>query len=59
MKTEVKDNQIIITLPLQQSQLSKSGKTYIVAGTGGFTKTTATIDGKPVSISVNAIIPTR
>lgn len=57
MKTEVKDSKLIITLDLTKAQLSKSGKTYIVAGTGGFTKTDAQIDGKPVSISVNAIIP--
>jgi len=35
---------------------SSSGKTVIVAGTGGFSPTAIIIDGKPVSISVNATI---
>ena len=50
-------NEIVIRLPLQSPRLSTSGKTNIVAGTGGFSRTDATIDGKPVSISVNVTIP--
>lgn len=46
---------IIITLPISK-RASKTGKSTIVAGTGGFAATTATIDGKPVKVSVNAII---
>lgn len=56
MKAEIKGNELILTLPLQSPTLSKSGKTLIVAGTGGFVATTAAVDGKPVRVSVNAIV---
>lgn len=56
MSAEVKGKTLVLTIPLQKPTLSKSGKSQIVASTGGFTATTATIEGKPVRISVNAII---
>jgi hypothetical protein len=56
MKVEVKDNSIVITLPLQGAALSKSGKTYTVATTNGFKESTAEVEGKKVSVSVNAFI---
>ncbi len=36
--------------------LSSSGKTLIVASTGGNVVTTATIDGKPVVVGLNAYV---
>ena len=57
MTTEIKGNQIIITLDLIEPTISKSGKTLAVASTHGFAKTKAIVAGKPVSISVNAFIP--
>ncbi len=51
-----KTKELVIRIPTHNPELSKSGKSYIVAGTGGFTKTEATINGKAVSVSVNAII---
>ena len=57
MTAEIKNNQLVITLPLlPQPTPSSSGKSLMVAGTGGFTQTTATVNGKPVNVSVNAII---
>jgi len=56
MNAQIKDNKLVITLDLQKPAPSKSGKTLVVAGTGGFVPTTAQVDGKPVKISVNAII---
>ena len=53
---EIKDNNLVITIPLQKPELSSTGKTYIVASTRGFAHTTAVVDGKPVSVSVNAYI---
>lgn len=58
MKVETKNNQLIITLDLNKTpQKSQSGKTFIVATTGGFAKTTVDYNGKPISVSVNATIP--
>jgi hypothetical protein len=36
---------------------SQSGKTLVVASTRGNLKTTAMIDGKPVTVGLNAYIP--
>ena len=59
MKTEIINNKIIITLDIQTPEISKSGKTLTVATTQGFKKTELKIDGKNVSVSVNAYIPIR
>jgi hypothetical protein len=56
MKATVNGKTLTIEIPLQKPTPSKSGKSQIVASTGGFTATTATVDGKPVRLSVNAII---
>lgn len=56
MEAEIKDGKLIITIDLQKPRPSSSGKTMIVASTGGFVVTEATVDSKPVSISVNATI---
>ena len=53
----VENNELIIRMPLQAPTPSKSGKTLMVATTGGFMTTSAQVDGKPVKISVNAILP--
>ena len=36
---------------------SKSGKTMLVASSGGNITTTAQVDGKPVTVGLNAYIP--
>lgn len=56
MKAEVKDGNLIITIPLQAPAPSTSGKTLVVASSHGNTVTTATIDGKPIVVGVNAYI---
>lgn len=56
MSATIKNGKLIIELPLQTPTPSKSGKSNIVASTGGFASTTATVNGKPVKIAVNAII---
>ena len=55
MKAEIKGNEMVITLPIAKRG-SKSGKTTIVAGTNGFLMSTATVDEKPVMVSVNCYI---
>jgi hypothetical protein len=56
MSAKIEGKNLVLTIPLQKAALSKSGKSQIVASTGGFTPTTATVDGKSVRVSVNAII---
>lgn len=44
-----------ITLPIAPTN-SKTGKSVIIAGTSGFANTGAEYNGRPVRISVNAIV---
>jgi len=53
----VESGNLVIRIPLQDPKPSKTGKTLLVASTGGFQKTTAEVDGKPVTVGVNAFIP--
>ena len=56
MKATIKDNKLILELDLQKPTPSKSGKSLVIATTGGNVQTTATMNGKPVTIGVNAYI---
>ncbi len=58
MKVEVdqKTNELVIRMPLQTPQRSASGKTLVVASSRGNVETTAQVDGKPVTVGVNAYI---
>lgn len=56
MKVEIKNGKLIIEIDTHQPTPSASGKTLVIASTNGFQVTTAQIDGKPVSVSVNAFI---
>lgn len=47
---------LTITIPIQRPTASKSGKTLVVATTHGNVVTGATVDGKPVTIGLNAYI---
>jgi hypothetical protein len=55
-KVEVKGNKLIIELDLTPPTPSSTGKTLSVAGTHGATVTEAKIEGKPITINVNAYI---
>jgi hypothetical protein len=57
MKAEIKDGNLVITMPLQTPTPSASGKTLVVASTRGNAKTTCLVDGKPLTIGLNAYIP--
>lgn len=59
MKVEIIDNNLVITLPLQRPTPSASGKTLLVAGSGGNKQTAVLVDGKPVTIGVNAYISAK
>jgi hypothetical protein len=57
MKAEIKSGNLVITLPLNETPVaSKSGKNLTVASTRGNRATTAEVDGRPVTIGVNAYI---
>jgi len=56
MKVEVKGTKLVIEMDLEKPTISKSGKTLVVASSRGNVKTAATVDGKPVTIGVNAYI---
>lgn len=57
---EIDSGYLVIRTPMNvPPRQSASGKTLLVAGTGGFAVTNLQIDGKPVSISLNATIPNK
>ena len=56
MNAEIKDGKLVITIPLHDPRPSASGKTLVVASSGGNKPTTAQIDGKPIIIGLNAYI---
>lgn len=56
MTAKIENGQLIITIPLNAPRPSASGKTLVVATTGGNKPTTAEVDGKPVIVGVNAYI---
>ncbi len=56
MKVEVRDNKLIIEIDLEKPTPSSSGKTLVVASTRGNIVTTAEVDGKPITIGLNAYI---
>lgn len=57
MNAEIKDGFLIIKLPLQTPTPSASGKTLVVASSRGNVKTSVTVEGKQVTVGVNAYIP--
>jgi len=56
MNVEIRDNKLFIEIDLEKPTPSASGKTLVVASTRGNTVTTAMVDGKPVTIGLNAYI---
>lgn len=61
MTVEFKGNDLVITIKgakkknLKGYSLSKSGKSYTIASSGGFKETELEIDGKNVHVNVNAL----
>ncbi len=56
MTVEIKNNKLYIEIDLEKPVRSSSGKTLVVASTRGNVETTAEVDGKPVTIGLNAYI---
>ena len=56
MNVEIKNNKLCIEIDLEKPTPSSSGKTLVVASTRGNALTTVEVDGKPVTIGLNAYI---
>jgi len=56
MKVEIKDGNLVITIPMQKPTPSASGKTLVVASSHGNQPTAAQVDGKPIIVGLNAYI---
>ncbi len=57
MQATIKGDKLILELDLNDNPpFSSSGKTRVVATTNGFMPTTVQVNGKAVSVSVNATI---
>ena len=57
MKVEIVKGNLVITIPVNNPlQPSKSGKTMLGASSGGNVVSEAVIEGKPVTIGLNAYI---
>ena len=56
LTVEKKGNKLIIEIDLEKPTPSSSGKTLVVASTHGNTTTNVEVDGKPITIGLNAYI---
>lgn len=56
MKVTIENNELVIRIELMDPRPSVSGKTLVVATSGGNKATTATVNGKPIIIGLNAYI---
>lgn len=60
LKAEIKETpegkKLVIELDMNPPRPSASGKTLVVATTGGNVATTAIVNGKPVTVGLNAYI---
>mgnify|MGYP001572686293 FL=1 len=56
MNVKIENGELVIRLPLQRPTPSKTGKTLVVASSYGNKQTEAVVDGKPITIGVNAYI---
>ncbi len=56
LKVEIRDKKLYIEIDLEEPTPSSSGKTLVVASTHGNTVTDAQVNGKPVTIGLNAYI---
>ena len=58
MKASIENGELIIRLPVESNPYpSQTGKTRIVATTHGGVKTAVEVEGKPLTVSLNAYIP--
>ena len=56
METTIENGVLVIRIPLEKPRPSATGKTLLVASTGGNVVTSAIVDGKPVVVGLNAYV---
>lgn len=56
MNVSIKNGNLVIEIPLITPRPSGSGKTLVVATSGGNVVTTAIVNGKAVTVGLNAYI---
>ena len=56
MQAKIGDNELVIHIPLEKPKPSSSGKTLIVASTGGNVQTGVEVNGKPAFVGLDAYI---
>ena len=56
MKATIKDRKLIVEIDLEDPRPSSTGKTLVVASSGGGQATTAVVNGKPVKVNLSAWI---
>jgi hypothetical protein len=58
MNVKIENGELVIRIKMKDPpRPSKSGKTLLVATSGGIAKTDVTVDGKQLSIGLNAFVP--
>jgi hypothetical protein len=57
MKATIEKNELVVRIPMTEPRPSASGKTLVVASSGGNKATSAVVNGKQVVIGLNAYIP--
>ena len=57
MQVTIEGNELVIRIPMLETPTkSKSGKTMLVATSGGNVTSEATVNGKPITVGLNAYI---
>jgi hypothetical protein len=56
IEAKIEGNKLIITCDLEKPTPSASGKTLVVVSTRGNIKTSCMVEGKPLTIGLNAYI---
>jgi hypothetical protein len=61
MKVSIKNDVLIIEIPLEEKpyKVSPSGKTIGIASSHGNQKTTVIVEGKPLTVGLNAYISAK
>ena len=56
MEAKIENGKLVVTIPLHAPAPSASGKTKVVASTRGNIQTSCMVDGKAITIGLNAYI---
>lgn len=54
MEATIQNGNLVISIPLKEAELSKTGKMFMVASSEGFRETTAQVDGKRIKVNLMA-----